>query len=422
MAKVRSTYNDIRAGLLVLVSLIAALVVVIILSGSLRYMGTRPYTVHFPIDEGVPGLEVGGEVRLGGMPVGVVDSIRFGPPDADTISRIEVRINVTNSIQLREGAVATLERPIIGAQSTINFPATGTGNPLTKDDAIPGRQAVNPLLAQAGYGDEEAESLRNIFARAEDIAVKIDEAVTEFRETILGDVQAVTGDLRTRWPQWSERVDSVTRKADSAMGNFEEAGASARVRLDQLEELLATAQRYLDENRADVRDAVRSARSASERADNVMARVEGEIIDQVEGLFEDGRAAVADARSVLERVDGVLIENRADLRKSMANLRLASDSMRSTMEEVRRAPWRLLYRPDTGEMEYELLYDSARIYAQAVSDLRSASESLETMIETGGRAVLRGEDLRPLLDHVLRSFDKYKQAEQNFLDLIIEEE
>jgi hypothetical protein len=105
----------------------------------------------------------------------------------------------------------------------------------------------------------------------------------------------------------------------------------------------------------------------------------------------------------------------------MANFRLASDQLKLTMMEVRRAPWRLLYRPDTKELQYELLYDSARAYATAVSDLRAATESLEAAQAAGGaRPATEGATIDELIDQVRRALDAYRLTEEKFVNLLLE--
>jgi hypothetical protein len=278
------------------------------------------------------------------------------------------------------------------------------------------------LLEQAGYGETEAARVRVIIERAEHAAIEMDEAVAEFRNTVLADVRTMTGEARVRSDEWFARVDSITGNFKSIGENGNELVESMQVRADQMEELLRTGQAYLDDNRADVRASIENARTMSDKGDAFMDRLNGEIADLAEGFLQDGRLAMGDARTAVNRVDGLVLEQTPSIRKGIANFRLSSDSMRDTMNEVRRSPWRLLYRPDMGEVEYELMYDSARIYAGAVSDLRAASESLKAMVDSGGRNATRGETLEPMLDTLYSSFEKFTEAEEAFLDQVLGEQ
>jgi hypothetical protein len=115
----------------------------------------------------------------------------------------------------------------------------------------------------------------------------------------------------------------------------------------------------------------------------------------------------------------MLKEHRPAIRTSMANFRLASDQLRATLQEVRRSPWRLLYRPEMRELEFELLYDSARAYAEAVGNLRGAAESLESvMAARDTRLAADGQTLDQLVQALEASRAVYQRCEKQFLELI----
>jgi hypothetical protein len=142
----------------------------------------------------------------------------------------------------------------------------------------------------------------------------------------------------------------------------------------------------------------------------------------IDAMLVDARSAMESTRKAVERADALLAESSPSLRRTVANARLASDQLKFTLEEVRRSPWRLLYRPDTRELEFELLYDSARIYASAVSDLRDASAALEEASASANAtgSTLSGRRAEDLNAELTRAFESYRAAERAFLDLIIE--
>ena len=51
------------------------------------------------------------------------------------------------------------------------------------------------------------------------------------------------------------------------------------------------------------------------------------------------------------------------------------------LDEIRAQPWRLLKQPDKDDLMREPIYAAARSYADAVSDLRAASEALEAALQ-----------------------------------------
>ena len=405
----RGASNNVRAGSFVLASIGLAFVSILALSTLTQRLHAREvYTVRFPLALGASGVEAGSLVMVGGRSVGTVEEIvlrtqreREIPPSVDCVIKVDAAVRFFGS------PVAFLERPLLGAGATLNFTNLGdaaTQPPLAPGSVMRGDVAAPSFLTQAGYGEEQKGQLQDILRRGKEIADDIREAARDIREHIAPDARAVIADIRERSPQWFDRVDNVTSNADEFGKRLPGIGEDAR-------EIAAKIRATIDENR--------------ERFDRIIANVDSatkhfdaDTLPLIDGLMREGRVTVAEARTAVDRVNSFFVEEEPGLRKSLANARLASDQLRLTLAEVRRSPWRLLYRPDAKEMEFELLYDSARTYADAVSDLRAASDSLRAAQAAPDAA--DAAQIRLLLENVERSFNTYRKAESRFLDLVIE--
>lgn len=399
----RSGRNNVLAGTLVLASIIGALVIVILLAGGLERFGKRAYSVRFTLDEGVSGLEEGSKVYVGGQPVGVVTGQEFERSASDQVDGILVTINVQKSVVLREAAVAQLITPLLGGSASINFPSVGAGRELTPTDQIDGMIAPPGLLAQAGYGPEQADQVKRVIKRVDDITAKID-SMSSDAQGLLTDARTVVSDVKDRSPQWMDRIDSITKNVDETAERGPEIARS-------LEDRLETVRQLIDENRENIKETLANARSASGKADQFLDRLNNELADLARAFLEDGRTAMANGSEALERANTLLGEQSPNIRRSLANFRLASDELTAMMNEVRRSPWRLLYRPDKREMDFELLYDSARAYAGAVSNLRAASETVQAIASGSGDS----SKLSEMMVELESSFERYKSAEAEFL-------
>lgn len=410
----RSGRNNVLAGSLVLASVLGAVVVVILLAGGLERLGKRAYTVRFTLDQGVTGLETGSKVYLGGRGVGVVSRISFGRSEADQIRDILVTIRLERSVALHEGAGAQLNTPLLGGSASLNFPTIGAGRLLGEDDLIEGLIATPGIFAQAGYGPEQSEQLRRILQGADEFTARMG-AITDNADAMFADARAVLTDARGRSGAWFERLDSISKNLDDFAVRAPELARNIEDRLAQLRAVI-------DENRENLRAALASAKSMSARADALAGRVEAELFDLARGILEEGRDAVTTARGALTDAAALLDEQSPGVRRSLANFRLSSDELLVMMNEVRRSPWRLLYRPDRRETNFELLYDSARAYAGAVSDLRAAAEAARALLSAGA-ATPEGESaegLRGLVTDLDESFEKYRAVEREFLRRIME--
>lgn len=397
----REQSNAVRAGLFVVVSVLLAVFIIVVLSGVREKLKpATAYTVRFDLAVGAQGLSEGSEVRVGGQKVGQVSSVRFTAPGAEDGSdamptSVDVRIRIPRKLRLHEGALAQLEVPLLGSTSVLNFP--NLGNPaapmIERGGVIPGRLAAPAFLSSAGYGAEQSKQVQQIIAG-------LNEFVVNVNENIAPDVDAVVKDFRDRSGNWFDHFDATA------------AGAN---------ELIASLREMVDANRPSIDRTIANAESFSGKADEIATRARDELVDAALAMLEDGRTTANEARQLVSDTNKLFREETPNIRMSMANLRLTADQFKLASMEIRRAPWRLLYRPDTKELEYELLYDSARAYADAVSNLRSASASLESATSSDRSAqALDGQTIGELSQRVSAAFDEYQFAEEKFLGLLLE--
>jgi ABC-type transporter Mla subunit MlaD len=423
MSNKRAKRNNILAGLLVIVCLSATVVIIVILGGALEALGKRDYTVRFPIETGAEGVEVGSRVTVGGVNAGTVKGRRFAM-NGENIEGINVTIAVDKAIPLREGTVAYLQLPILGGTASINFSQLGDGAPLDEDDLIEGRIAPPGILSSTGFGEEQAEALRRIIDSARETTDRVNEITKRFSDTVVPDVETIVGSTRERYPTWLERIDSITANADETVARGPAIAEEIEQRVAEFRGFIEDVRPIIDENREQIRiaignfeDASANTKEVTAQARSFMDRLNGEMSDRAVAILESGQAGLEEARSAITKADSIVSEQRPQIRASLANFRLASDQLRDTLIEVRRSPWRLLYRPDTRELEYELLYDAARSYAGAVTNLRGAAESLEAVSasDTPDR-----DEVATLMSEVEQAFERYRQAEEFFLEQLIE--
>jgi hypothetical protein len=135
---------------------------------------------------------------------------------------------------------------------------------------------------------------------------------------------------------------------------------------------------------------------------------------------------MAQAQQAISDVDALLVEQRPNLRKMMANMRLTSDQLKLAAIEVRSQPWRLLHEPDTKELSTQVLYDATRSYASAASDVRAASEALSQVSLTQRTgATMSDADLAKTLadlsERLRTSMEGFSAAERKLLETLVNE-
>jgi ABC-type transporter Mla subunit MlaD len=430
----RSSRNNIIAGAFVLASIALAAGVVIALAGGWSLLNpTRRYTVRFSLEDGAGGVEAGSPVLLAGQPIGKVESWRFvdAPRSADgheVAIGVDVDIQVRSDIDLYEDAVVQLIVPILGTGTKINIQNPGTGKLVTtpqgdgprlsEGEMLAGSPGMAPFLTQAGYGPEQRQQVEKIIREISEASEKLNSIIgkvegqvdptTQQVQGILGDVREVTKDVRERWPGWAERVNATIASAQEFIDRFKPFADQAREGYQGVVDRIAA---MVDTNRPKIDETVENARQLASKANT-------EGWQKVQDALASGQSGLDAFRGAAERASSLLKEQSPEIRTILANARLASDQLKLTTTEVRAAPWKLLGGP-TGkkELENEVLFDAARAYALASSDLKAAAASLEALSAADGNtpgAVDRASaaDLARQLD---AAFSKYREAEQQFL-------
>jgi ABC-type transporter Mla subunit MlaD len=424
MARQRSDADNLRAGLFLLVALFAAITVVLILAGVGEKLKRRTaYTVFFPLGSDPTGLEIDSQVIVNGRPVGVVSGIRLDLDPSDAIADgTYFRILVDRKIRFYGEPTAYLNRPLLGAGGTLNFPTIGdVGKAAVAPAGTQFRGAIAPpsFLAQAGYGPQQQAQMQDILSRGAAFANELESMVKEFREETYPRINEMIAGTQTHLDGWLQSGDRIVANVDQATTRLPEISDSVDQGVQEARAVIASAQGVIDDNRANVQTTIQNAKDASARFDDLIASLQTDTKPALDAMLTDARATMETARKAVEHADALLQESSPSLRRTITNARLASDQLKATLEEVRRSPWRLLYRPDTRELEFELLYDAARIYAQAVGNLRETSQSLEIAANapSGQLNAARAEELNAELG---AAFEAYKAAERAFLDLIID--
>ncbi|MEM8834205.1 MAG: hypothetical protein AAGD00_00160 [Planctomycetota bacterium] len=428
MASIRGQRNNLLAGVFVIASIVLAVYMIIKLGGGFEGWGRQAYVVNFDVEEGVEGLSAGGAVTVGGLESGAINAVDFVLDDSGVISRLRVEIEVDPEIEFREGAIAFLKRPLLGGSGTLNFSSLGDGPVIQPGGEIDGAISAPSFLAEAGYGDDQKAQLQNILARfselgdksgglADDARLLISDArgaVSDVREGGLRDFNEMVADARAQWDaDWSDRVGRILENAETFTVRANEIGESFDNRVLQARDLVASLQETVNENRAQFDNVV-------DNADEFMDNVNGKWSDLLDEGLTRGRDAIKNAEDTVARVRATVTTETPGVRRAIASFRLTADNLRDTTSEIRRSPWRLLYRPNNRELEYELLYDSARSFAQSVSDLTAATASLQAIADTDG-AQLKPEDVAEAIETLTRSLQKHADAEQRFLEQLLDQ-
>ncbi len=427
-----SSRNNLLAGSFLLASVALAVVASFILSDvGERMRSTSEYVVRFSIQQGAAGIKGGSPVTLGGQPVGKVMSVAVVPDAASAGERgsVDVTVRIDSRFELADNALFTLEKPLLGSLTSINIvsmgnPATvrpeeriGPGPQLLPGERIEGSVAPPSFLADAGLGSEQVMDLRSIIEKAKSAMEKVDELIESNAALVraaLEDVRSATGSARASIETISEKVPGWTLHVDSFLSNADDAGS-------RLPALGTSAQGVIDDSRGlvgDLRGLVNENRPKIDQFFESLDAAAVSIRETIEPAGEQPRRTMESFESLATRLDTIVATESSTVRRTMANARLASDQLKLAMMEIRAQPWRLLVQPDTKELQQQLLYDSARSYASALSDLRASATALETITASGVRPGIDPAEVARLKRELDEALERYRVAESRLFEQI----
>jgi ABC-type transporter Mla subunit MlaD len=426
----KASSNNFVAGVFTLAGVAGLVFIILTLSGASALTHPRTkYVVRFTLVDGARGLKNGSDVSVGGQSVGQVKKVEF-EKDAQTGAPTGILVDMAIDKQtvLYKNATVYQLKPLLGDVSAIDIPNVGSppAPRLEPGGMVDGSVAPPSFLQQAGWGDKQRTQLQGVMDSVERSSKNIEDVTATVKthadptfkavNDTAADIRSVAGDVKTRINEWSPMVTSTLKNADQLSSSLLATGKL-------LDEGLEKAKAFISDVQALLRDNGPRVTSTLKNTDELTTKLNTELYAQVQATMTDAQNGLREFARAGQSISTFIAEQAPELRLTMANARLASDQLKLTMTEVRRNPWRLLYQPGKKELERELLYDAARDYATAVSDLHAASASLESVSAaagaTGGQ--IPADRLAEIQKAMQESFARYKEAEGKFLDLVVKE-
>ena len=358
--------NALKAGLFIIASVVLALVVFFSVTG-LGFLDGQKWTVRFGLGEDVSGIADGSEVRVGGLKRGQVKSVDL----SDDGKYVEVRVRLPDDLKLKTGAKVTVQSTVTGV-AWLNFSDLGDGDELSPK---------NPIDGSAG-------SLSSLLASVNEIAPQATDLVRHVREQTL------------------PKVDSAFDKVGSAVGNVDDVVAENRANLRKtLDQLSAASDR--------VPELLDGLSTAAKQVDDAVADVRTTLDGtgkRLNTVLDEAQAVAVNAKETSQSVRDIVVGNRGKIEQIIARGREAAGTLNLAASEIRRSPWRLLYKPDGKQRESLDLYDTARRFAEGANALQDAAVSLQDATNDPDSQAAEVQALINDLQNKFADFDKV-QAE-----------
>ena len=370
--------NALRAGTFIVVATILALAVIIAIKDFGRFAeATQTRTVRFKLSDDLGGLRVGDEVRVGGFKVGSIQSIEPLDFGGNQEAVMVVKFSVPTKYVLREGTVVGVQSTLTGS-STLNVLSLGKGNP------------ADPSVDFVGLSDPKTRALNSL-------------GETQFAETV--------SSFRKTAETATETIAQAKTKIDPAYEKYANIADRAGEAVTGVRDVIKDAKPNVDKTLSNLSDASGTVKdklpATMDQAKALLAKMEGSV-DKLQTSLDDVKAALSNTREVTASARSILVGNRSKIDAVVASVKTTGDNLKAASAEIRRSPWRLLYKPGRGEMANLNLYDAARQFAEGANDMNDAATALRDAIAA---KEVDGKQLQALVDRLDKSFTSFQKVE-----------
>ena len=390
----RKQHSELIAGLFVLLSLATVLGIVLWLGASDFFKKTSQRAVFYVEEKsGSTGLSVGNAAQIADLVIGKIAEIRIDPAS----SRAFYYVNISDgSVKIHSDAAARASVGLVGQGKLVITSRGSDGKPLADE--------ANPVPISGGL-DQAMANITTVSEELVTIARTVQKELDAAQSTaVMAKVHAMMDELKKAALNITGVSDNIAMETDAKKPGS----------------MLAKIHASADDINAITSDARPKLQKTLTAIENAAVMIEGytrkDVGEMLAGLREVNtkvQKIATDFTQVSEQAKLVMTVNRERIDEIVDNMSQVSDDLKATMKEVRRNPWRLLYRPDQKELKSQNIYDAARAYNTAASQLEEAVGKLSTLSKSNPNGIPSSD---PQLDHIRKdlqdSVGNFNKAEQ----------
>jgi phospholipid/cholesterol/gamma-HCH transport system substrate-binding protein len=315
--------TEIKAGIFVVLSVLVLLGFIAAIRGMRPPEETRTYVALF---RNTAGLNLGADVRFGGVKVGRVSQVA---PDTDDRSQIRVEATVAPNTPVNTETVATIEQITLTAEKHLELSTGDVEAELLPDGAV-----VKSVTKSGGL--VELPDMEGVITKVEDLLddlmafLGVDEAqeLEAQGEEEFAKVTRVTADLRETLDEGTALVQDVRNVIEEQRPNITEITGKVKDIQDSVQEVVQEVQGMLEENRGPLKETVANVEASTAQVEQITQDVSGvldgleedieQLLSSLQGTLDHAGGLSGNARDFLEDnrpvIEDIILELRTTLR------------------------------------------------------------------------------------------------------------
>ena len=397
----RKKHSEVVAGAFVLATLATLLGIVLWLGGS-QFMTPKGQLVAFYLNQqqGGAGLAEGAAVTYGDTNIGRVASIATQLDKGRCVYWIQLERK--DILIHADGKARVSSSSALGA-SRIVIISNGTPDAPLADE-----QHAIPL---SGGMEQAISDLADTVKQAKEIVAAIQREVDPKGGNLLGLVHELVASLNKAGLKVVAIADGLMKLVD-----VKEPDSPA----GKLNKSLADLNDITGDAKPKVKQTLDSLASLSQRLDEYGRKDVGDLLAKLRETNTEIYKAAKNLGDASQQVKELLAGNRDSLDTTVDNMAKVSANLKGMSEEVRRAPWMLLYKPTEKELKQQSLFGAARAFAEGAAQMDQSIARLKGLIQ-GGQ--VKGDDpaIQQLIKDLQGQFKQYTKIEQELWDVLQKE-
>ncbi len=408
----RGSLREILVGGVVVVTLLGVLALFTLAGGGPAFLSSRR-TIDVVFRDG-QGIRVGSPVRVAGLDAGRVVDVDLIEVEGTLKARVKIALPTPLAAKLRQDVKITIQASLAG-QSRVNVVSSGhSAVALVPGSMIQGFESTffDPVLEQVGLGPVERSHLSHTIA---EVRGTVDAVGPRLRQ-ILGNLNETTDGLRASSDTIRPVVEATVKHVEELSRKIAASTPKIESALTRLDSLTQQADGLLNENRPNLQATLASVRDLTATVNDIVEKDRGKVEKLLDGLeVTRSRADLVlyKADVIGDQTVQILTRNRANLERTMANVRDATDWADKLVQKIFANPFVLspLYKPTPEDTRVQAVYDTAQVFTKGAQELNDAIKTLEAM-QAKARTPEQRQELVQVERNVIAVTEKLGQTSQ----------
>jgi phospholipid/cholesterol/gamma-HCH transport system substrate-binding protein len=372
--------REVLVGVVLVAAVVGLLVLVVMAGGGPGYLAAqRTIDVYFRDGQ---GLREGSSVRIAGIESGRVVEIDLVEVEETLMARVRIALPSRLAKKLRQDVKIAIQ-PSLTGQARVNIISRGKSDvALVPGQVVHGVESTffDPVLEQVGLGPVERKHLSHTIA---EIRNTVDATSPRVR-TILGALQETAGGIRDSAETVRPLVESTVAQIESISKRLSASAPKIEQSLVKLDSVAGRVDTLLAENRDNLRGTMGSLHDLTATLQDAAVKNRPRLEQFLVNL--DGTRARTDR--VLYQADliasqGVQIvtKNRADMERTISNVRDATDWADKLVQKIFANPFVLspFYKPTPEDTRVQVVYDTAQVFTKGAQEVNDLMKTLDAM-------------------------------------------